>query len=516
VELLLDPDPSEDEIGAALAPFGFARPRAALAVLQQLAQEQVPFLSTRRCRHLLSQILPQLLCAVTATPNPDRTLDQLLDVSNSLGGKGALWELFRFHPPSLQLYVRLCAASPYLSGILTTNPGMMDELIDSLQRHELPSPGDLQATLSELCHRAADTLPILHDFKSAQHLRIGVRDMLGKEDIDQTHQALADVAETCLAHIAQLEYQQLALKFGVPTIGPGPCAGEPSRPIIVGLGKFGGREPNYHSDLEVLFLYEADGLTQPAGRSRRQQPTANNHFFTQFAQRILKQVSQLTPQGRLYPIDAVLRPIGVGGALALSLADFAQHFSSGAAPLWQWLALCKARPVFGESTTCAAVQNLVDQLLTSRPWTDADRALVRQSRLQLERGAAPTNIKRGPGGTVDVEYLAQMLQLQHASRQQQVLATSTQEALQRLAHAGALERSLAAQLGDSYRYLRRVESGLRLLETKARHDLPTAAEPLHQLALLVGHSNPAKLRDQCLAHMADNRAAFLRLTETAE
>jgi [glutamine synthetase] adenylyltransferase / [glutamine synthetase]-adenylyl-L-tyrosine phosphorylase len=516
VDLLLDPNPSEKEIGAALAPFGFAGPQAALAALQQLAQEQVPFLSTRRCRHLLSQILPQLLCAVAATPSPDRTLDQLLDVSNSLGGKGALWELFRFHPPSLQLYVRLCAASPYLSGILTTNPGMMDELIDSLQRQKLPAPSDLQATLNELCHRAADTLPILHDFKNAQHLRIGVRDMLGKEDIDQTHQALADVAETCLAHVARLEYLQLVEKFGVPTIGPGPFAGELCRPIIVGLGKLGGREPNYHSDLEVLFLYEADGLTRPTGRSRRQQPTANNHFFTQFAQRILKQVSQLTPKGRLYPIEALLRPIGVGGALALSLADFAQHFKDGAAPLWQWLALCKARPVFGEPTTSATVQNLVDQLLTSRQWADADRAEVRQSRLHLERGATPLNIKRGPGGTADVEYLAQMLQLQHSPRQPQVLATSTQEALQRLAQAGALENSLAAQLGESYRYLRRVESGLRLLETKARHDLPTAAEPLHQLALLVGHSNPAKLRDQCLAHMADNRIAFLRLTEPAE
>lgn len=520
VELLLDPEPSGEEIRAALAPFGFVRPEAALAALSQLAQEQVPFLSTRRCRQLLAEILPQLLCAVAATPSPNHTLEQLLDVSNSLGGKGALWELFRFHPPSLQLYVRLCAASPYLSGILTTNPGMMDELIDSLQHHDLPSRSDLNATLAELCFRSTDTLPILHDFKSAQHLRIGVRDLLGKEDIDQTHQALADVAETCLAHVARLEYDQLVEKFGVPTIGPGPFEGEPCRPIIVGLGKLGGREPNYHSDLEVLFLYEADGVTRPSGRSRRGQPTANNHFFTQWAQRILKQISQLTPKGRLYPIEALLRPIGIGGALALSLADFAQHFSAAVtqptgsrlAPLWQWLVLCKARPVFGEPTACAAVENLLEQLLTNRPWVETDRAEAVQLRMHLERGASPLNIKRGPGGTADIEYLTQILQLQHAARKRQALATNTQESLQRLAKAGAVDQSLADRLGESYRFLRRVESGLRLLETMARHDLPTADEPLHQLALLVGHSNPAKLRDQCLSHMAENRAAFLRLT----
>ena len=128
-------------------------------------------------------------------------------------------------------------------------------------------------------------------------------------------------------------------------------------------------------------------------------------------------------------------------------------------------------------------------------------------------GASPHNLKRGPGGTADVETLVQMLQLEHAARHPQLLATNTQEALTRLAQAGLLGNNLALQLGDSYRFLRRVESGLRLLEAKARHDLPTAAETLHQLALLVGHSNPTKLRDQCLAHMNQNRTVFERLAQ---
>src|SRR5262249_2526495 len=151
-------------------------------------------------------IMPRLLCAVGAAPNPDRTLGDLARVSNSLGGKGILWDLFRFHPPSLELYVKLCAASPYLANILTTNPGMMDELIDSLQLDRLPNSSELRATFAELCRGHADALSVLHDFKNAEHLRIGVRDILGKEDIDRTHEALADVAEACLAHIAETEY----------------------------------------------------------------------------------------------------------------------------------------------------------------------------------------------------------------------------------------------------------------------------------------------------------------------
>ena len=153
---------------------------------------------------------------VAATPNPDRTLDNLLSVSNSLGGKGVLWELFRVHPPSLQLYVRLCAASPYLSDILTTNPGMIDELVDSLQLDKLPTQSELQATLDELCRGAADTLPILHDFKNAQHSADRRSRHSGQGRHRRTHQALADVAETCLAHVAELEYRAACREIRPP------------------------------------------------------------------------------------------------------------------------------------------------------------------------------------------------------------------------------------------------------------------------------------------------------------
>jgi len=511
VELLLDPDPPEEEVRAALAPFGFVQPYAALAALNELAAEQVPFLSTRRCRHLLAAILPRLLCAVGATPDPDRTLDNLARVSNSLGGKAVLWELLRASPPSLQLYVRLCAASPYLSEILTTNPGMIDELVDSLQLDKLATREELQATLAELCRGVTDTLPVLLDFKNAQHVRIGVRDILAKEDIDRTHEALADVAETCLDHVVRSEYRRLVDKFGVPTIALGPGQGQPSRIVLLALGKLGSREPNYHSQLEVLFLYEAEGTTHPVGRAKRDQRTANNHFYTQLAQRVLKTIQQLTPQGRLYSMDVLLRPIGIGGALALSLNDFTQHFASGAAPLWQWQTLCQARPVCGEAGICEYTERLIHNLIAQRPRRDQDRGELRSSRLQLEKGAVADNLKRGPGGTLDVEFLVQMLQLENAAAHPQVLAPNVQEALTALAKAGVLTGETAERLGNSYRFLRRVECGLRLLNTAARHDLPAEPQQLAQLALLLGHSNPVRLREQCLVHMAENRAVFEQL-----
>ncbi|HEY2412443.1 MAG TPA: hypothetical protein VGI40_09385 [Pirellulaceae bacterium] len=512
VELLLDPAPPAEEIRAALTPFGFQQPAEALAMLNDLASEQVAYLSTRRCRHLLATILPQLLCAVGRTSQPDRTLSDLVRVGSSLGGKGVLWDLFGFHPPSLDLYVRLCSASTYLADILTTNPGMIDELIDSLQLDKLPSRQDLEATLTELCRGAADTLDVLRDFKNAEHLRIGVRDILGKEDIDQTHGALADVAETCVAHVARMEFDRLVEKYGQPSIGPGPFEGEPSRLVILGLGRLGGREPNYHSPLDLLFLYEAEGTTQPSGRSRRQERTANNHFYTQLVQRIIKQLGELTPKGRLYTVEMLLRPIGIGGALAMTFDDFSRHFQNGAATLWHWQALCQARPVFGEHSAMEGVNNIIRQRISERPPQENDRSELRRSRLQLESGASRHNLKRGPGGVLDVEFLMQLLQLQQAGNKPSVLVSSTQAAIAALADAGTIPSETATALGDAYRFLRRVESGVRLLDTAQRHDLPATPAEMQRLALLLGHGNPERLRQQCLAYMAETRAIFDRLT----
>src|SRR5690606_5296292 len=128
--------------------------------LMALAQEKIAFLSTRRCRHFLASISPTLLKAIAETPDPDSTLVDLSKVSDSLGGKGVLWELFSFNPPSLKLSVRLCASSPYLSGILVSNPGMIDELMDSLLLDKLPSRTSLQNMLTELCRGRKTSTPL--------------------------------------------------------------------------------------------------------------------------------------------------------------------------------------------------------------------------------------------------------------------------------------------------------------------------------------------------------------------
>jgi glutamate-ammonia-ligase adenylyltransferase len=512
-DLVLDPEPDAENIQEILGAYGFQDVPQAYHNLMELSTEKIRFLSTRRCRHFLAAIAPRLLAAIAKTPDPDFTLINLSKVSESLGGKGVLWELFSFNPPTLHLYVELCSSSQYLSGILTSHPGMLDELLDSLLLDKLPDSSILEVTLADLCRGAEDIEPSLHSFKNAQQLRVGVRDILGKEKIEATTGALSDIAQTCLRQIAQQEYEKLTGKFGEPTIDEGDEAGRPCELVIVAMGKFGGRELNYYSDLDVIFLYEADGDTMHARRSRRDTTTTNQHFFSELGQRIIKVASQLGPFGRLYEIDPRLRPTGKSGSLATSLAEFGRYFASGQGQLWERQALCKARVVWGSPAARALAAEAIHAAAFTPSWRPEDADTIWQMRGRLEEKATPGNLKRGPGGLVDIEFLVQTLQLKHAARHPEIAKSGTLDALAALAKAGLLNQDDHDFFVSSYRFLRTIQSRLRLMSTTARDDLPDDPRELAKLAGLLGYTSGASLLVDCQKFTAENRRRCERLFE---
>jgi glutamate-ammonia-ligase adenylyltransferase len=454
-------------------------------------------------------------------------------VSDSLGGKAALWELFSFNRPSLDLYVRLCAACPYLAGILTSNPGMIDELLDSLLVEHLPTLAILEESLTELCKGAENIEPILHSFKNAQHLRVGVRDVVGKDDIRSTHAALADIAEASLKQIAEREYVKLVAKYGFPTIGRpsdadlqndisrtiwqrfGDREGDSCEPVVLALGKLGGREPNYHSDLDLIFLFEAGGHTK--GRGREQEGgTINSHFFSEFGQRLIRVSNQLGPHGRLYEVDARLRPTGKSGALAVSFDALARYFAEGPAQLWERQALCKARPVIGNAAACGHAMEIVAQAAFGTTWRPEFAREIREMRSRLEETASERNLKRGPGGTVDTEFLVQMLQLKHGRDDASIRTPGTLDALTALEQGGYLAVDDAEYFRASYRFQRSIEARIRLMDAAGRHELPENERELAKLAYLLGYANPQALVAEAERTFAENRARFNRIFDAAE
>ena len=531
VDLVNDPSPEAEVIEQVLEKYHFQDVHAAYSNLMSLAEEPIPFLSTRRCRLFLASIAPRLLDSISKTPDPDATLVSLSRVSDSLGGKGALWELLSSNHPTLNLYVTLCAACPYLSSILTSNPGMIDELLDSLLVDKLPELQTLEKLLAELSYGAEDIEPILHSFKNSQHLRVGVRDILGKDKIESTHAALSDIAEVCLKKVVADETEQLMDKMGEPLIGePADLGGESEETtwhpgadkvggacefLVLALGKLGSREPNYHSDLDLVFLYEAEGHTSLKRRGRKSS-TTNYHFFGELGQRVMKRINQFGPYGRLYEVDPRLRPTGKSGALAVSLDEFVKYFEKGTGQLWERLALCKARVVIGSPEAAARTNEALFAATYCKPWQASDASEIRNMRMKLQETASDLNLKRGSGGTMDTEFIVQMLQLKYGKAMPAIRTTGTIAGLRALGEANILQDRDLQSLKNAYRFQRNIEARIRLMDSSGRHEFPTEAMEVAKLAFLSGCNSNEQLSQEVLETFRQVRDIFLRIFKAAE
>ena len=504
VDLILQSGLSEESIEEVLKSYRFVDYKSAARNIESLASESTLFLSSRRSRHFLASIIVELLEKIAQTPDPDATLVSLSSVADAIGGKAALWELFSFNSPSLEMFVRLCACSDYLCSIVRRNPGMIDELIDSLLMDRLPAIDWLRINLNELTSGASDKQLIVHSFKHVQHLRVGIRDIIARDPVQETHRALSDVAEVCVEKIADVEFIKCAAKYS--NLGmPIDQIEERNSLVIIALGKLGGREPNYHSDLDVLYLYDSEEA------SNVWIETSSQHFYSELAAKITKSVSHRGPAGRLYEIDCRLRPSGKSGALAVSLNEFVRYFESGQGQLWERQALCKARPVFGNLRLRERAMSIVHDTITGIRWHDEMMEQIASMRMRMQENCHPSNLKRGVGGTVDIEFIVQMLQLKNAAKYPQVIVPGTIEALDELLRIKAIDRDAGVYLIESYQYLRGVEARLRLMNTTARHDMPTGNE-LAKLAFLL-RLPMDQLSDQVAEYRQKNREVFTSLFE---
>lgn len=475
-DLILDPSVDPGVAHALLARHGFSQPARAHASLMELATEPVPFLSTRRCRLFLASIIPSLLAALSRAPSPDQALANLARVTGSLGARAELWELFRVHPPSLRLVVDLCARSQLLTDLLVSNPGMTDDLMDSLVLGRQPTRAELETELAGLLRGAEDPQPILRSFLDKELLRVGVCDLLGRSDNRGTALALSDLAEAELGGMARLAETAQQARSGPLLLLSGPRQGLPCRWVILGMGRLGSREMCYHSDLDILLVYE--GAARPAWDSLSAGQSDSHQYFTELARSIIRTSAGSSGSGRLYHIDMRLRPDGRSGALVASLPDFLRHHeASNTERLWEKLALARARPVAGDLAFGEELMAELNRLRVTQHWPEGGAAEVLAMRQRLEASRTPGDLKRGPGGLVDIEFIAQALQLRHASRLARALEPGTVPALGLLAEAGILSTEAARELVEAHDFLSRCLLSLRLAHNRQTDEWPKGDTP---------------------------------------
>jgi len=511
--LAADPQAEPGERLQALSALGFLDPEASAAELSRLARRrETPF--SPAAPPDLQEAAPLLLQEAAAAPDPDQALRHLADLFGQLSNPRATSELLLGSPRTARLLLSLFGSSDFLSRSLLRHPELIDQLVHRGSAPLVRAPEELHAELrGRLTGDTEHDLTELRRFRLEELLRIGVHDVAGALDADLLPQQLSDVAEACVAACLDLATAEVQRRDGVPRHPDG----SPASLTVIGLGKLGGRELGYHSDLDLLFLYSGPGETDGARRA------SNHEHFARVAQRLISHLTLQLREGSLYRIDTRLRPSGSAGPLVVSF-DALATYHAREARLWERQALLRARAVAGDRALFerASREVLEPSLFRKLDAKEASRELLamreRMEREIADESFARYNSKLGRGGLVDVEFEVQFLQLVHGSSHPSVRTSSTTAALAELRRTGLLAEQAAGPLARGHRFLRRVESRLRIVRDRAISHLPTSGRELVLLARRLGYSGP-RAGEELLADYEREtqsvRAAFLRVLEAA-
>ncbi|HET7344139.1 MAG TPA: glutamate-ammonia-ligase adenylyltransferase, partial [Methylomirabilota bacterium] len=349
------------------------------------------------------------MAELSASADPDMALNNVERYA-AVVDRHILFRTLGDHPGAIPLLARVGGASQFLADALRRRPSNLAWLLEPrAMRVWLPDDlaADLAQSLEAFTSREA-RMNALRRFKYRHVLRIGARDLLGDADLSVTTEELSRLADVCLAEAWRMADAAVRARVGAPLDGDGRETGV----AIIGMGKLGGEELNYSSDIDLMFVYGAEGDTAggPDGA------VANGEFVARVCREIVAIIESVTEEGYVFRVDLRLRPEGRMGAVALSLEGF-QTYHRERAELWERQALLKARVAAGDARVGARFMDWARDVVY-RPGVDARilpaiRAMKRGIDRELgRRGESPgANVKLGRGGIREVEFIVQALQL---------------------------------------------------------------------------------------------------------
>jgi glutamate-ammonia-ligase adenylyltransferase len=462
--------------------LGFADPRAAAANLAALTP-------TPRDCELLVPAFPRLLAELGAAADPDMALNNLERYA-AVVDRAVLFQTLAAHPGAATLLGRLFGASQFLADALRRRPSLLAWLLEPRTMRQWLAD-ELEADLAQALapfESPEARMNALRRFKYRQLLRITSRDLLGDADLTVTTEELSRLADVCLGEAWRFSDTALRAQWGAPRTADGEATGL----AVIAMGKLGGEELNYSSDIDLMLVYGDDGQTEggPAGR------LSNGEYFTRLARDLVAFLETMTEEGKAFRIDLRLRPEGRVGAIVMSLNAYRSYYAERA-ELWERQALVKARVSAGAERVGARFAEMVREVVY-RPGQDerivqAIRGMKREIDRALDRRAGEggrDNVKLGRGGIREIEFLVQALQLLYGGDDAWLRERNTLKALFRLAERGYLAPALVRALSDAYVHLRTVEHRLQIVHEMQTHTLPTERLALGRLARRLGFAGP--------------------------
>jgi glutamate-ammonia-ligase adenylyltransferase len=418
--------------------------------------------------------------------------------------RGVLFRTLAQHPGAAALLARVGGASQFLADALRRRPSSLAWLLEPRTMRQWLAEElveDAAQAVRPFATREA-RMNALRRFKYRQLLRIGARDLLGDADLAVTTEELSRLADACLGQAYADALAEAGARFGAPLDADGRETGL----AVVGMGKLGGDELNYSSDVDLMFVYGVDGETAGGPEGRLE----NGAFFARVCRDLVARIEEVTEEGYAFRVDLRLRPEGRSGAVAMSLDAYATYHRDRA-ELWERQALLKARICAGDADVAARFTDWAVATVY-RPGIDErvvpairqmKRAIDRTLRGRDAEGSA-RNVKLGRGGIREIEFIVQAVQLLYGGDDSWLRERNSLKALFRLTERGYLAPDLGRRLSHALVHLRTVEHRLQIVHEFQTHTLPDDARELGRLARRVGIEAPARVAARRFA--AEHRA----------
>lgn len=426
----------------------------------------------------------------------------------------------------------LFSGSHALSTLLVSHP----DWLELLAPEQLKFPRRKQGLLRDVdwwlapllaSRNYATAFTRIREFKQRQMMRIAARDLAHLSNFTEIITEISDVADVCLDCVWDICYRHLADRLGSPYHQDAEGRWCPTASCVLGMGKLGGQELNYSSDVDVLFVYTDEGAVfkdppPAAGKSRRQrkgasaqvpQPALNSHqFFNRLAEAFIAEIGRMAPEGMLYRIDLRLRPEGDLGPLNRSLSGYENYYAQWG-QTWERMMLIKARCVAGEDALAAEFLEMIQSFRYPRSINQGVLREVAAMKDRIENEVVKVdelerNVKLGRGGIREIEFVVQALQLLHAGRQPFLQGSQTLPGLQKLAQYELLAREDAPSLADAYSFLRNVEHRLQMEDNLQTHTIPSDHAAQVRLGRLMGFHSLKEFEAQRASHTNKTRRIF--------
>lgn len=440
---------------------GYEDPAGSLSLLANLRDSRTVQTMQTQGRKRLNQFMPVLLEALTEVESPSETLSRVLQLVEAILRRTAYMVLLLENPGARTQLVKLCSESPWIARQLAETPLLLDELLNAESLYSPPARDELQDDLRQQMLRISyddleNQMESLRHFKKAHSLRVAASELKGTLPLMKVSDYLTWIAEVVLDHVVDVAFSNLVARHGYPGRADG-ASGETDFAVI-GYGKLGGVELGYTSDLDLVFVHNAD----PELATDGDKPIDNAVFYTRLGQRIVHILNAQTPSGQLYDVDMRLRPSGNSGLLVSTLHAF-EKYQRNDAWTWEHQALARARGVAGCRETLAAFEAVRHNILCQSREKDKLRQEVLEMREKMRtnlgtpesRREETFHIKHDAGGIVDMEFMVQYLMLAWSKDHPELTQWSDNiRQMEELGRAGVLPVEDAKKLREAYIALR--------------------------------------------------------------